>query len=192
MHSAVIDNDALVNLYTLNKKHPGLLNKLQFIFNEINIPLEVKTEFLNYKNNDLNRIKFIESIKLDRGFIRLCSRFDPIVMALLQAYKDIHVGEKEVVAQKMKTSVYWIISDDRRFTIALKAYDKNITVINTIGIIAMLELNELIDNCNQLKDNLNKHRPFKKEQLREAYEKISNHLGIQLDPKKLKKYIYYK
>jgi hypothetical protein len=91
----------------------------------------------------------------------------------------------------MKTTAYWIISDDSRFTKALYEYDKHIVVINSIDIVTMLELNQVIDNCDTLKQHLKECRPFKKNQLKEAYNKMANHIGIQLDRKKLNSYINY-
>lgn len=190
--AAVIDNDALVNLYELNKKDKTVLFQLRVLFQRIHIPLEVKNEFIEYKGKDqIERINFIQNFTIDSGFIRLCNQFDVFNTTFLTTMKGIDKGEREVIAQKLKISAFWIISDDYKFTKALQEYSNQFTIINSLHVLAMIELNQLHHDCNSLKNVLKNVRPFNKTQFREACQFAAKHIGINLPNKKLRVMLDY-
>jgi hypothetical protein len=188
--SAVIDNDALVNLFEINKKDHPIFGLLRNLFNQILIPLEVKNEFL--KINEPARSTFIDNLRLSRGFFNLCNTYDTLALMFLKTYKGIGSGEREVAAQKLSTSAHYIISDDRKFTIDLLKYDSTLKIINSLHLLSMIDLNKYYNDTLSLKKLLFEIRPYNQQQIIVAYKQTAAMFGIRLGPKKIKDYTSFK
>lgn len=191
VHSAVIDNDALVNLFNLNKEHPKIFNLLKSLFRNIHIPMAIKSEFLNHHRDLLYRAQFIDQLRLDSGAIRICTQYDLFTAQMWSANKGIDSGESEVIAQKQKVSAAMIISDDTAFKDELKRLNVPGIFISSLHVIAYIELNNLYPDCKVLKNSLQTIRPYSKEQLKSACKEMADIIGMTLPEHRLKKMVYY-
>jgi predicted nucleic acid-binding protein len=176
--TAVVDNDALINLTHL--KEFNIFHSLRLLFSQIFIPMEVLREYEVMKLKEPNRIWFLEKLKPDQGFYSLCTKYDSISLAILKTIKDIDAGEAEAVAQHQKLGAHYIISDDRRFKNALSKALPRVKVFSTLHVIAMLELSKFIDNRNKLLQKLHSVSPISKETLITSYRESATELAIRI------------
>jgi hypothetical protein len=97
----------------------------------------------------------------------------------------IDAGEAEAVAQQHQVGARYILSDDQAFQKALVHISPHSTVIGTLHIIALLDLNLLIaDRTALLKALYRKHR-FTTAALRQAYKDMAVHMGMPLTKRNL-------
>jgi predicted nucleic acid-binding protein len=129
----VVDNAALINLTIL--KDFSIFNLLKNLFFQIHIPTKVKSEYEFMLRHKPERAWLLERLKPNTGFYSFCTRYDSIVLCTIQTVKDIDAGEAEAVAQFLKVNANYILSDDHRFTVALKMKEPNIKVLSTLHIL---------------------------------------------------------
>jgi predicted nucleic acid-binding protein len=176
--TAVVDNDALINLTHL--KEFNIFHSMRSLFSQVFIPMEVLKEYEVMKLKEPDRIWFLEKLKPDHGFYSLCTKYDSISLAILKTTRDIDAGEAEAVAQYQKLGAHYIISDDRRFKNALSKTLPQVKVFSTLHVIAMLELSKFIDNRNKLLQKLHSVSPINKETLITTYRESATELAIRI------------
>jgi predicted nucleic acid-binding protein len=182
LRTAVIDNDALVNLTKL--KHLRIFDSLRLLFQQIHIPQEVKREYEIQQGREPDRVWILDRLRPNAGFYSFCTRYDKIVFTIIQGEKNIHKGEAEVFAQQKAVNAHYILSDDRRFHKAIKAIDSNVKILTTLHIIAMLDIRQLLINSEEIVKALYPHHKFKSYDLRTAYKESAKELGFEL-PKRM-------
>jgi predicted nucleic acid-binding protein len=178
---AVIDNSTLISFTVI--KHLNIFAHLQNLFSRIHVPTEVKREYESMLRHEPNRAWFLEKLKPNTGFYSFCTQFDSIVLSMIQSIKHIDGGEAEAVAQLMRLSANYVLSDDQKFSEALKLIYPNVKVISTLHVLAMLDLNRITLDSDRLIQTLYKERPFPKSRLRKAYIDSYSELGIKLSKK---------
>jgi predicted nucleic acid-binding protein len=182
LRTAVIDNDTLVYLTKL--KHLKIFDSLRSLFQQIHIPQEIRREYEIQQGREPDRVWILDRLRPNEGFYSFCTRFDKIVLTILQGEKDIHRGEAEVFAQQKEVNAHYILSDDSRFRRAIKAIDSNVKVLTTLHIIAMLDIRQLLMNSEEILKALHAHYRFESFDLRTAYKEAARELGLYL-PKKV-------
>ena len=182
LRTAVIDNDTLVYLTKL--KHLKIFDSLRSLFQQIHIPQEIKKEYEIQQCREPDRAYVLERLRPNEGFYSFCTRYDKIVLTIIQGEKDIHKGEAEVFAQQKAVNAHYILSDDLRFHRAIKAIDSNVKILTTLHIIAMLDIRQLLVNSEEIVKALHPHYKFESYDLRTAYIESAKELGFDL-PKKV-------
>jgi len=182
LRTAVIDNNTLVYLTKL--KHFKIFESLQSLFQQIHIPQEVKREYEIQQGREPDRVWILDKLRPNEGFYSFCTRYDKIVLTIVQGARNIHKGEAEVFAQQKEVNAQYILSDDLKFRKAIKAIDSNVKILTTLHIIAMLDINKLIMNTEEMVKTLHPHYKFESHDLRTAYKESAKELGFDL-PKKL-------
>lgn len=129
------------------------------------------------------RAWLLEKLKPNTGFYSFCTRYDSVVLCTIQTVKDIDAGEAKAVAQFLKVNANYILSDDHRFTVALKMKEPNIKVLSTLHILAILDLNRITLDVDRLIQVLHRERPLSKSKLRKAYVDSHIELGIRMSKK---------
>jgi len=176
--TVVVDNTALVNFTYL--KDLGMFGYLKSIFDRMHIPTEVKAEYQKRLAREPVRGWMLDRIFPDRGFYSLCTKFDTAVHGFLRSIKGIHKGEVEVAAQQKALGVRCVLSDDKAFSRAIKTIDPYVKVITTLHVIAMLDMNRLLRNREELLIRLHAKQPFKAKDLRVAYRDTISEMGIYM------------
>ncbi|MCA4896597.1 MAG: hypothetical protein ING84_16480 [Cytophagales bacterium] len=177
----VVDNTALINLTILGDF--SIFNLLKNLFFQIHIPSKVKSEYEFILRHKPERAWLLEKLKPNTGFYSFCTRYDSVVLCTIQTVKDIDAGEAKAVAQFLKVNANYILSDDHRFTVALKMKEPNIKVLSTLHILAILDLNRITLDVDKLIQVLHRERPFSKSKLRKAYVDSHIELGIRMSKK---------
>lgn len=180
--TVVIDNDTLVYLTKL--KHLKIFDSLRSLFQQIHIPQEIKREYEIQQSREPDRAYVLERLRPNEGFYSFCTRYDKIVLTIIQGEKDIHKGEAEVFAQQKEVNAHYILSDHLRFHRAIKAIDSNVKILTTLHIIAMLDIRQLLVNSEEIVKALHPHYKFESYDLRIAYIESAKELGFDL-PKKV-------
>jgi predicted nucleic acid-binding protein len=180
--TAVIDNASLIYLSHLHKSKP-FFHYLSNLFDAIYFPSEVVREYAIGAAKEPYRQWILQRLKPEQGFYRLCTSYDSFVMITVEKYKGIDKGEAETYAQLKKVNAHLIISDDKLFIDALKQLDSSIKVYTTLHLICWLEHSKLIPDWNSLVKEVHKIRPFASNELREAYLKVAEQLGLNISKK---------
>lgn len=183
-YSAIVDASTLI-YYTRLKKDYNILPKLRLVFSRLLIPTEIKSEFERGATKDPNRDEIIQQIRIHGSFLTLCTSFDLVAKVLLETTKGIDKGEAEAVAQNKQVKARFILSDDKKFTKAIRSLDKYVTVISTLHIIAMLDLHMFEMEVHYLVRHFHKIQKFKSRDLRQAYVEVCNWYGISIPKKQL-------
>ncbi len=183
----VIDNSTLVTLTKLH--HLSIFSQLSYLFERIHIPLKVKEEYSDeflLKKEPVRKI-LINQMRLNSGFLSICTDYDTISLVTLKTTKGIDPGEAEAAAQHKKIFSQFVLSDDKNFIAGLQLADRHIKVLGTLHLIAWLNTLEIIpDTVEHLK--LIHHRiQFNSTMLRSAYVKIHQQLGIPINRKLISK-----
>lgn len=181
--TVVVDNTALVNFTYL--KDLGMFGYLKSIFDRMHIPTEVKAEYEKRLAREPIRGWMLDRMLPDRGFYSLCTKFDTAVHGFLKRVKGIHKGEAEVVAQQKALGVRCVLSDDKAFLRAIKTIDPYVKVITTLHVIAMLDMNRLLRNREELLIRLHAKQPFKARDLRAAYKDTISEMSIYVSKRDL-------
>ncbi|MBT1689761.1 hypothetical protein [Dawidia soli] len=182
-YTAVIDNTVLVNLTYL--KDFQVFRHLKALFHGIYVPMEVRLEYEKMSIVEPDRLWILDRLQPGSGFYSLCTQYDAIVLTILQTISGIDAGEAEAVAQQHRIGARYILSDDRAFRKALAPIFPHSTIIGTLHVVALLDLNQLLTDRNEaLKRLYFKHR-FTAVALRQAYTDMARHLGLQLTRKDL-------
>jgi predicted nucleic acid-binding protein len=174
---AVLDSSTLINLTSI--RHLHIFNHLQSIFLRIHVPSKVKSEYEVMLKHEPDRAWFLEKLRPNKGFYSYCTQYDSIVLSMIQPVKHIDAGEAEAVAQLKKVNASYILSDDERFSKALKTIDPFVKVISTLHILAMLDLSKVILNSDEIIQALYNKNPFPKSRLRNAYMDCYKEFGIK-------------
>jgi predicted nucleic acid-binding protein len=182
LRTAVIDNDTSVNLTQL--KHFKVFDSLRSLFQQIHIPQEVKREHEIQLAKEPDRVWMLDKLRPNEGFYSFCTRYDKIVLSVIQSKKNIDKGEAEVVAQQKEVNAHYILSDDLKFHKAIKAIDSNVKILTTLHLIAMLDIRQLLINSKEMLRELHSHYKFESFDLRTAYKESARELGLDL-PKKI-------
>lgn len=178
---AIVDNSTLINLTFV--KHLGIFDYLQNLFSRIHIPTKVKSEYEFVLQHEPDRAWLLERLRPNSGFYSFCTQYDSIVLSMIQSVKHIDAGEAEAVAQLKKVNANYILSDDIKFSNALKAIDPYVKVISTWHVLAMLDLLSIVPDTDEIIQALNNKVSFSKSRLRVAYIDTFRELGIRLSKK---------
>lgn len=180
--NAVIDNTVLVNLFEIQSIK--LINLLQNVFQRVYIPIEVKKEFAAQSHRFSERQIFIDKLRINYGFFRLCNNYDSLQLALLKTYKGINHGEAEATSQYMKINANLLLTDDKRFVKAIEEKNFPIRVGDTLFLLAILDIHQLLKlNRSNCFTELYNHHKFKSSTLREAYKKVNQYYEMGLSKK---------
>lgn len=182
LRTAVIDNDTLVYLTKL--KHLKIFDSLRLLFQQIHIPQEIKREYEIQQGSEPDRVWILDRLRPNEGFYSFCTRYDKLVLTIIQGEKNIHKGEAEVFAQQKQVNAHYILSDDLKFHKAIKAIDSKVKILTTLHIVAMLDIRQLLVNREEIVRALYTHYKFESYQLRTAYKESARELGFAL-PKKI-------
>jgi predicted nucleic acid-binding protein len=188
--TVVVDNTALVNFTYL--RDFGIFGYLRSIFDRMHIPTEVKAEYEKSLAHEPIREWMLEQMFPDRGFYSLCTKFDMVVHSFVKTIEGIDKGEAEIVAQQKALGARCVLSDDKRFTKAIKTVDPYIKVITTLHVIAMLDMNRLLTNREKLLIQLHTKYPFKAGDLKLAYKDTIWEMGIRMSRKEFDRKISLK
>lgn len=182
----VIDNSTLVNLTKL--KDLQIFELLRSIFASIHIPAKILQEYQEMLIHEPERGEIIKQISLEgRGFLVYCNKYDSIDLAFLATTKGIDAGEAEAAAQHKSLYSHFIVSDDKKFTKAIRITDQHVKVISSLHLIAWLDLAQIIPDCRSYLHRLYKNHHFTSAQLRVAYQEVITRLGISFAKKELDK-----
>lgn len=181
--TAVIDNATLVNLTKL--KHHNIFNSLRNLFSQIHIPQEVRKEYEVQLSRYPERVWVLERLRLNEGFYSFCTRYDSIMLTVLNGKIGIDKGEAEAVAQHRTVNAHYILSDDIRFKDAIKDIDSRVKVLTTLHLIAMLDIRQLLINSQAIIKDLHSVHPFKSSNIRQAYIESASELGISINKRAL-------
>lgn len=177
---AILDNSVLANF--IDSGQLSILEKARQAFKYFLIPQEICREFLSVSPAYLiARERFAQKLRIDQGFYRLCTTVDPIVMGLLQTQKGVDAGEAEAIAQAVKRNVMTFFTDDRRCEDYIRRHYSHIRCYNSLIIVAILDLLELLPDVKTCWKNLHKFRGFQQADVRAAYERAARDWDIKLD-----------
>lgn len=175
----VIDNSTLVNLTKL--RHLRIFIHLRSLFNRIHVPARILHEFQEMLPYEPERKWVIEQVhQPNYGFMAYCTQYDTISLAILQTTEGIDPGEAEAAAQHKSLQSQFILSDDQDFVDAIHLADRHTRVLNTLHLIALLDLHGIITNPLDYLLALHSHSPFRESQLRSAYKEVVKDLGIYM------------
>ena len=183
--SCVIDTSTLVNLTVLYELR--IFSLLRNLFDKIHIPLTVQSEYDHYIKPDAKRKAIMAGIRLNEGFLALCSQYDSITYALLKTKRGIDPGEADVAAQHKSVNSHYILSDDIRFINSIAKIDSHTKIIGTTHLIAWLDLGKFIlerDRDNLLR-TLHSHSPVDSHGLRRAYQSVASEFSLTMTKKEL-------
>ncbi len=173
----IIDNNALVYAHELNK-HIEFWEIIKSVVDKVLVPLEVKNEFAN--SHDTTRQSTLALI--EQGiFLDICTQYDTLSLEIFKTEKNVDAGEAEAAAQQQSVNADFIWSDDKKFTLAIKKYLANQTVLNTLHIIARLQLSQLIIDYPTTIKQLHFIRPINKNKLRLAFNEEASRLGFKIN-----------
>ena len=135
---AIIDTSVLLSLYYL-----GLLEFLNLFYYEVRVPREVEREFLDKKNDEIERSKrynFLENFyTTHQSWFTRCNEYDDAIIQLYLTEKNIDKGEAEIFAQSQSLSnVHELLLDEN--TARQLAVRDNIKHHGVLYILANLEL----------------------------------------------------
>ncbi|MBL0745014.1 hypothetical protein [Chryseolinea lacunae] len=181
--TAIIDTTTLVSFTYL--KDLGIFHYLRSYFHRVHIPTKVKTEYEAMLGREPSREWVLERLRLNEGFYSLCTKYDLITLQIYKTVAGIDDGEAEAAAQQKVVGATYILSDDVIFSNALKQIDRHIKVITTLHVIALLDMNQLLSNRDEILRTFHRRRKFKSIHLRQAYTEIVAGLGLQMHKKVL-------
>ena len=183
--SCVIDNSTLVNLTLLHEF--GVFDLLRNIVDKINIPMAIREEYARHEAVEPVRAGILGIVRLNQGFLRLCSQHDVVALSFLRKADGIDAGEAEAAAQHKYVKSHFILSDDADFIEAMLKIDRYVKVIGTLHIIAWLDLLNFLTDRSSMLRRLHQHGPFRSSKLRKAYVDIGREVGIRMGKKELGK-----
>lgn len=182
--SCVIDNSTLVNLTELYER--GIFRLLRNLFHKIHIPLTIRAEY-EVVTHDPRRKKVIDKIRLNTGFLALCSEYDSIIHEILKTKPGIDAGEAEAAAQHKKVYSHYVLSDDQAFINSIQLIDPYTKILGTLELIAWLDLGKFVlaVDRDELLRTLHRHSPVNSKSLRKSYQAIARELSMTLTRKEL-------
>ncbi len=185
--TCVIDTSTLVNLTVLDELR--VLSLLKSIFIRIHIPLVVKAEYEKHIHYEPRRRAILQHLRLNEGFLALCSEYDTIALVILKTTKGIDEGEAEAAAQHKTVNSQYILSDDQVFVLSIQQRDPTTRILGTLHLIAWLDIAGFIvsDFRDRILRTLHPHMPIYASTLRSAYIKMAQELGIELAKEQLNK-----
>ena len=183
--SCVIDTSTLVNLTVMYEL--GIFSLLRNLFDRIHIPLAVKSEYDDFTKYDSRRRDIAARMRLNEGFLSLCSQYDQITHAFLRTAPGIDAGEAEAAAQHKKVYSNYVLSDDLVFINSIRNIDSNTRFLGTVHLIAWLDLGKFVieSERNNLLRTLHSHSLVNANGLRSAYQLVARELGLTLTKKEL-------
>jgi predicted nucleic acid-binding protein len=181
--TCVIDTSTLVSLTILYEF--SLLDKLRNLFERIHVPLTVRAEYEQL--DDPIRKRIISGMRLNTGFLSLCSIYDTITHAILRTTPGIDAGEADAAAQHKKVESHFVLSDDERFIKAITLIDRTIKILSTLDLIAWLDLSNYLPEGERTVMLMQFHsrRRFHSRQLRRSYQRMAGEFGLQLSKNQL-------
>lgn len=185
MHSAVIDNSSLVYLTNLHAQGFPILKLLRNLFATLHFPQKVINEYMIGTKWEPNRQLFVDKIRPENKYFRLCTSYDSIIQAIVAGHKGIDAGEGEAYAQFRKVHANMIISDDKEFAKTMRSIDSTVKVYSSLHLLCWLQILGYITNWGQLLAAMQKVRPFNSPDLRQAYNEVMFMLGVDLPRKRV-------
>lgn len=183
MLSAVIDNNSLIYFFSLNDR----INKdkdlgfdvfilLKEVYKEILIPIQIKEEFGLKADLFPVRSLFLDSLRDDSDFIKLCNRFNSSDLEELK--KDFDLGEAGAIAQSQKVLVPIFITDDKNCISLIAKKRIGITAYSSLVVLATLDLKGLLFDVVYIFVQFKEIRKFSKGLLEQAYHEAGRQIGI--------------
>lgn len=180
----IIDTSVLI-CFTEIRRDVDVFGCLRSMFAQVLVPTEIKVEYERGTAKEPERNWLLEKLRPNVGFYALCTRYDSIVLAMLQNTNGIDAGEAEAVAQYNKAGAYYILTDDARFAKSVNQLHPEIKIISSLHIIALIDFLGLLPDCQLLKRMIHSKLHYKSKQLREAYVYIAKDLGLNVTGKNL-------
>jgi predicted nucleic acid-binding protein len=186
---AIIDNTVLVNFFdSANSKY---LPQLRNIFRNLYISEAILAEFLNIPPKFLQkRQEFADKIQISQGFFRLCNTYDSIVLGLLKTVKGVDEGEAESIAQASKRNIPVFLTDDRACSKYMAQAYPHIKCYNTLFVIALLDINDYLQNPEQVWVDMHRQCNFNREDVVKAFEQSCSFLGLKPNKKLIRNRCY--
>ena len=182
----IIDSSTLIYYSSIQHTYQ-IWNLLRSLFPHILIPIEIKNEFARGAIKEPHRNVLLEKIRPDRGFFRLCTKYDSIAKAFLETAKGIDRGEAEAIAQQKSVSSSFFLSDDKRFHSAVKSMDKTARVISSLHVLALVDIQRLDPVPNHFIKELYSVWKFSSAEFREAYTQVADWYSLSLSKKEISK-----
>ncbi len=182
---AVADSSFLA--YAAKMRSVNLFKRLYLLFDYILFPQKVLSEFTPRKDLPENvvRNQIIAQVRsTEEGFFRLCTRIDPSIYNFVKTIDNVDDGEAEAIAQSKTRLINYILIDDYKSRKNLPQDYHYLRYLNSITIVALLDLNGWIDYQECLKE-LYQIRKFNSKDLRSAYKSALEHYGLRLTSKAL-------
>lgn len=179
----IIDTQALVYLSRLDAQL-AVWELLPNLFHQLLVPLEVVIEF----NKGLDRYPqdFEVADRIDRSdFLKKCTEFDSVTLQFMKSTPDVHSGEAEAVAQHKAVGADSIWSDDKPFSKEVKRLLPDVKIINTLHVVAMLDLLGYLRDFNGFVKNLYRIRPINEGHFIHCYRDAARNLGFTITQKEL-------
>ncbi len=183
--ACVIDTSTLVSLTALYEL--GVFALLKNLFHRIHVPQVVLSEYKHFVIHEPRRRDIIGRIRLNEGFLALCTRYDTVDLVILKTTRDIHAGEAEAAAQHKTVNSNYILSDDKRFTESIQRFDSTFRIISTLHLVAWLDLAGFMNQHDRDESLRTLHRrvKFDATKLREAYNWTARELSLDLSKTRL-------
>lgn len=178
--SVIIDTNVLINFFTLRSHN--LLQVISTIFSQVYIPLEVKNEFVGKSSIIPDRMQFVDSLKSDSGFYRLCPHHDELTLSEIKRFPKVDAGEAEALAQHQKIRPKFILTDDISFQNAVRE-KYSVRFINSLFVLCALDILNFTKNQRKIFYAFYEIHKFKSNQLREAYLSVNNYYEIGVNKK---------
>ncbi len=170
-----------------------------FLFDKILVPQEITDEIgetiepnrgiIEEKDFERRMQTYFRDIQGSKKNLEFCTTYDTIDIAFLKTYKNIDKGEAAAVAQAQKRSVRLIFTDDLRFIDVLKEVKPNVICMETIRLIAMLDVAGILADYRQTIEEFLAYKPLPKnggkKKFREEYEAALKYFGQPSNKKKL-------
>jgi len=188
--TVIFDNASLVNLTHLH--HFNIFQTLRSIFDRVHIPSEIKVEYERGLPFEPDRAWLLRELDKRRSFFSYCIQFDSVSLDILKSVEGIDAGEAAAAAQYKVINAHYIISDDLRFTAAIREHDKRVRIYTTLHVIAMLDINQLLADYDEIIRTLHVRHPFTSNVLRTAYKEVIKELGLPVSKTILNKKCSFK
>lgn len=180
----IIDTSCLIYYTHIQVNYP-IWNKLRSLFPHLLIPLEIKNEFARGALAHLDRNYVLEKLKIDHGFYRLCTKFDILSKAILETTKGIDKGEAEAIAQQKSINSSYFLADDKTFHAAIRKVDSTVSIISSLHVAAMIDLQRLDETSDKFIKELYKVWKFTSTEFRDAYTQVSKWYGLDISRKEI-------
>ncbi|MEQ9102149.1 MAG: hypothetical protein RIF36_17120 [Imperialibacter sp.] len=160
---------------------------MRSLFPHLLIPTEIKNEFARGAHRHTDRNYVLERLKPDYGFYRLCTKFDTLAKVVLETTPGIDKGEAEAIAQQKSVSSSYFLADDKTFHTAIRKVDSTVSVISSLHLAAMIDIQRLDAVPNHFIRELYSVWKFSSAEFREAYTQVVGWYSLSMSKREISK-----